>query len=147
MVRVTARTIRVDLVDGRTLRVPLSLSKRLLHATAAQRQNVRWIGGGTGMHWPDIDEDLSVDGLLAYSQGEEIRVAREWFHGGRGRPAKGSETGATTVVSVRLPARVKRMLKIAARDSHSTVHAVVRNAIESFLRADSRRRKDGSCIS
>jgi hypothetical protein len=56
-------TVRLD--DGRTVSVPLSWFPRLLKATADQRQNFRLIGGGEGIHWPDIDEDLSVAGLLA----------------------------------------------------------------------------------
>jgi Protein of unknown function (DUF2442) len=57
-------TLSVDLVDGRTITVPLVWYPRLLHATAAQRANWRIAGGGYGIHWPDIDEDLSSEGLL-----------------------------------------------------------------------------------
>lgn len=57
-------TISVDLVDGRTITVPLAWYPRLLHATADQRANWRISGGGYGIHWPDIDEDLSTQGLL-----------------------------------------------------------------------------------
>ena len=54
----------VDLLDGRTISVPLAWYPRLLSATAAQRANWRPAGGGFGIHWPDIDEDLSTEGLL-----------------------------------------------------------------------------------
>ncbi len=52
------------LVDGRTITVPLVWFPRLLHATPQQRQNWELIGDGEGIHWPDVDEDLSVRGLL-----------------------------------------------------------------------------------
>lgn len=57
-------TLSVDLADGRTIAVPLAWYPRLLHATAAERANWKLAGGGYGVHWPDIDEDLSSDGLL-----------------------------------------------------------------------------------
>ena len=50
--------------DGRTITVPLAWYPRLFNATAAQRKNWRVAGGGYGIHWPDIDEDLSTEGLL-----------------------------------------------------------------------------------
>ncbi len=63
-VRVTDDTLTVDLFDGRTISVPLAWYPRLLHATPAQRSNWQIAGGGFGIHWPDIDEDLSTEGLL-----------------------------------------------------------------------------------
>jgi hypothetical protein len=63
-VRVTDDTISVDLYDGRTITVPLAWYPRLLHATPAQRANWRIAGAGYGIHWPDVDEDLSAQGLL-----------------------------------------------------------------------------------
>ncbi|MCY3505817.1 MAG: DUF2442 domain-containing protein [Chloroflexi bacterium] len=63
-VRVTEDTLTVDLLDGRTISVPLTWYPRLLHATEAQRNNWRVAGGGFGIHWPDVDEDLSTEGLL-----------------------------------------------------------------------------------
>jgi hypothetical protein len=54
----------VDLRDGRTLSVPLAWYPRLHAATPAQRGNWRLTGEGTGIHWPDVDEDLSTEGLL-----------------------------------------------------------------------------------
>ncbi len=61
---VTDDTLQVRLVDGRELGVPLTWFPLLLAATPTQRANCELIGGGIGMHWPDIDEDLSVAGLL-----------------------------------------------------------------------------------
>ena len=63
-VSLTEDTLSVDLIDGRTIVVPLAWYPRLLHATAEQRQNWQVCGGGYGIHWPDIDEDLSTEGLL-----------------------------------------------------------------------------------
>ena len=57
-------SISVDLMDGRTITAPLVWYPRLLHATTAQKANWRISGGGYGIHWPDLDEDLSTDGLL-----------------------------------------------------------------------------------
>ena len=63
-VQFTEDTIAVDLVDGRTIVVPLAWYPSLLEATVEQRQNWQMSGAGYGIHWPDIDEDLSTDGLL-----------------------------------------------------------------------------------
>jgi len=63
-VRVTDDAISVDLFDGRTITVPLAWYPRLLHAAPEQRANWRISGAGYGIHWPDIDEDLSTQGLL-----------------------------------------------------------------------------------
>lgn len=63
-VRCTDDDLVVDLMDGRTISVPLAFYPRLLHATPEQRANWRVIGGGFGIHWPDLDEDLSTAGLL-----------------------------------------------------------------------------------
>jgi hypothetical protein len=63
-VHFTEDSLSVDLVDGRTISVPLAWYPRLLHASADQRNNWELCGGGFGIHWPDIDEDLSTEGLL-----------------------------------------------------------------------------------
>ncbi len=55
----------VELDDGRSITVPIAWYPRLQYGPAAERENVRLIGGGEGFHWPDLDEDLSVEGLLA----------------------------------------------------------------------------------
>ena len=60
----TEDTLSVDLMDGRTITVPLTWCPRLLHATPAQRERWQVAGGGYGIHWPDVDEDLSTEGLL-----------------------------------------------------------------------------------
>lgn len=57
-------TLSVDLMDGRTITVPLAWYPKLLHATQAQRDAWEVSGAGYGIHWPEIDEDLSTEGLL-----------------------------------------------------------------------------------
>ncbi len=60
----TADEMLVTLADGRRLSVPLAWFPRLAHASIEQRQNYELMGDGEGIHWPDVDEDLSVEGLL-----------------------------------------------------------------------------------
>jgi len=57
-------SLSVTMKDGRTITVPLAWYPKLLHATPGQRLNWKIAGGGYGIHWPDIDEDLSTEGLL-----------------------------------------------------------------------------------
>jgi hypothetical protein len=64
-VTVTEDTLSVELSDGRTLSVPLAWYPRLLHGTQEERHRWRLIGKGEGIHWPDLEEDISVEGLLA----------------------------------------------------------------------------------
>jgi hypothetical protein len=63
-VKITDDTLTVSLMDGRTISVPLAWYPRLLKATPAQRENWQIAGGGYGIHWPEVDEDLSTEGLL-----------------------------------------------------------------------------------
>ena len=63
-VRFTEDKLAVDLRDGRTIIVPLAWYPRLFRATAEQRNALQVAGGGYGIHWPDLDEDLSTEGLL-----------------------------------------------------------------------------------
>ena len=63
-VDVTDDEIIARLSDGRTIAVPLAWSWRLSDAAPEQRQNFRLIGGGQGVHWPDVDEDISLQGML-----------------------------------------------------------------------------------
>ena len=63
-IRVTDDTITAYLTDGRTISVPLVWSWRLSEATPEQRANYEIIGDGEGVHWPDVDEDISAEGLL-----------------------------------------------------------------------------------
>lgn len=63
-IKVTEDTITAHLVDGRVISVPLAWSWRLSDATPKQRLNFRIIGDGDGVHWPDVDEDISAEGML-----------------------------------------------------------------------------------
>lgn len=63
-VEVSEDSITAQLADGRTISVPLAWSWRLSEASPEQRKNFEIIGGGEGIHWPDVDEDISVRGML-----------------------------------------------------------------------------------
>jgi len=60
----TSDSLCVSLVDGRVISVPLTWYPKLLHASVEQRNNWQIAGGGYGIHWPDLDEDLSTEGML-----------------------------------------------------------------------------------
>src|SRR5438552_14648734 len=76
-VKFTKDTFSVALRDGRTITVPLAWYPRLFNATAAQRKNWRVAGGGYGIHWLDIDEDLSTEGLLRGAPAPRLRQAED----------------------------------------------------------------------
>lgn len=79
-VTVTDDTLSVELSDGRTISVPLAWFPRLLHATKEERNNWRLIGRGQGIHWEDIDEDISVENLVAGKpSGESQASFRKWL--------------------------------------------------------------------
>jgi hypothetical protein len=81
-VNVTDDALVVDLIDGRTIVVPLSWYPRLAHGTATERSQWRLIGEGEGVHWPELDEDISVEGLLAgRHSGETQESLRRWLNG------------------------------------------------------------------
>ena len=63
-IEITEDLIIADLLDGRTISIPLAWSWRLSDATPNQRENYEFIGDGQGIHWPDIDEDISAEGML-----------------------------------------------------------------------------------
>ncbi len=79
-VMVTDDTLTVELGDGRSLSVPLAWFPRLVHATATERKKWRFIGRGHGIHWSQLDEDISVEGLLAGKpSGESQASFRKWL--------------------------------------------------------------------
>ena len=79
-VSVTEDTLSVELVDGRTVTVPVTWYPRLAHGSLAERANWRLIGEGEGIHWPDLDEDISIEGLLAGRRSGETQASlRRWF--------------------------------------------------------------------
>jgi hypothetical protein len=79
-VHVTDDTLSVDLTDGRTISVPTAWYPRLAHATPVERSRWRLIGQGEGIHWPDLDEDISVDNLLSgRASGESQASLKRWL--------------------------------------------------------------------
>lgn len=78
--RITNDTLHVDLSDGRTISVPLAWYPRLAHATADERKKWRLIAHGRGIHWESLDEDISVEGLLAgRASGESQLSFKRWL--------------------------------------------------------------------
>jgi len=83
-------SLTVDLVDGRTIIVPLSWYPRLWHGTREERNNIEIIGNETLLHWPDLDEDLSVSGILAGRRsGESQQSLKKWL---KKRRAQGKQS-------------------------------------------------------
>ena len=73
-------TLSADLSDGRTISVPLAWYPRLSHGTSEERNHWRLIGNGSGIHWPDLDEDISVENLLAgQPSGESQTSLKRWL--------------------------------------------------------------------
>ena len=81
---VTEDTLTAELSDGRTISVPLAWHPRLMHATPQERTNWQLVGGGQGIHWPDLDEDISIEDLIAgRKSGESHRSFRQWLEAKR----------------------------------------------------------------
>ncbi len=79
-VEVTPDSLTVQLSDGRTISAPLVWYPRLLEGTREEHGNWELIGGGTGIHWPDLDEDISVEGLiLGRPSGESRKSLDRWL--------------------------------------------------------------------
>ena len=79
-VSVTGDALAVELSDGRSISVPLAWYPRLTHGTQEERSLWRLIGSGTGIHWPELDEDISVENLLAgRASGESQRSLKRWL--------------------------------------------------------------------
>ena len=77
---VTKNTLKVEMADGRTIKAPLVWYPRLLHGTARERSRWRLIGNGVGIHWPDLDEDISVENILSgQPSGESQSSFRKWL--------------------------------------------------------------------
>jgi hypothetical protein len=88
--------LKLELNDGRTLFVPLVWYPRLLHGTSDERSHWRLIGDGRGIHWPDLDEDISVEGLLqGRRSGESQTSLKRWLEARR-TPEKQSHSGEAT---------------------------------------------------
>jgi hypothetical protein len=79
-IAITEDALTVDLADGRTISAPLAWYPRLLHGTPSERTNWRLIGAGEGLHWPDLDEDISVENLvLGRPSGESQTSFQRWL--------------------------------------------------------------------
>jgi hypothetical protein len=79
-VSITDDTLSADLADGRSISAPLAWYPRVMHATPPERQNWRLIGRGGGIHWPDLDEDISVENLLiGQPSGESPSSFQAWL--------------------------------------------------------------------
>lgn len=79
-VQLSEDTLTVELSDGRRLSVPMEWYPRLVYATPAERNHWRLIGRGEGIHWPDLDEDISIEGLLAgHPSGESQASFKRWL--------------------------------------------------------------------
>ena len=79
-VSVSKDTLKIELTDGRSVEAPLTWFPRLLHGTAKERSRWRLIGDGEGIHWPDLDEDISVGNvLLGRPSGESQRSFKNWL--------------------------------------------------------------------
>jgi hypothetical protein len=77
---VTDDALTVDLSDGRTISVPLAWYPRLLHSPPNERNNWRFIGGNDGIHWPDIDEDISIKNIILGKPSGEIQKSfQRWL--------------------------------------------------------------------
>jgi len=88
-VTITEDTLSVDLSDGRTISVPLSWYPRLPHASQKERRSWRLIGKGQGIHWEGVDEDVSVEGLLAGKSSSESQSSfGAWLAARSSRPVK-----------------------------------------------------------
>lgn len=89
-VEISEESLVVDLEDGRTISVPIAWYPRLLHASPEERSNWRFIGRGEGIHWPDLDEDISVENiLLGNASGESQRSFRQWLEARQGHATEG----------------------------------------------------------
>ncbi len=85
---VSEDTLSVELADGRTIAAPLAWYPRLSHATAQERNSWRLIANGRGIHWPALDEDISVDNLLAGQLSAESQSSfKKWF-AARAKPSR-----------------------------------------------------------
>jgi hypothetical protein len=85
-VNITANTLTVELSDGRTLSAPLAWYPRLLHATVPEQTQWRLIGGGEGIAWPSIEEDISVEGLIAGRPSRETQASlQRWLDARKGK--------------------------------------------------------------
>ena len=85
-VRIEDDTLTCELSDGRALSVPIAWYPRLTHGTAKERNNWRFTGAGRGIHWPELDEDISVENLInGKPSGESQASFKKWLDARAGR--------------------------------------------------------------
>jgi Protein of unknown function (DUF2442) len=94
-VEVSDDTLTVDLADGRTIAAPLGWYPRLAHGTAEERASWRLIAGGRGIHWPALDEDISVANLLAGQPSAESQHSFQKWLAGRPKPRRSKKRSGT----------------------------------------------------
>ena len=88
-VSVTDDTLLIELAGGRSISAPLAWYPRLMHGSSRERGNYRLIGGGEGIHWPELDEDISVEGVLAgRAFGESPHSFEKWLESRTGQNSK-----------------------------------------------------------
>jgi Protein of unknown function (DUF2442) len=90
-VEVNDDALTVELSDGRTIAAPLNWFPRLVHASAEERANWRLIARGRGIHWPSVDEDISVAGLLAGQPSMESQGSFKKWLSARAKPERASK--------------------------------------------------------
>src|SRR5438552_8648070 len=88
-VQVSDDTLSVELADGRTIAAPLAWYPRLAHGSAGERRSWRLLGGGRGIHWPALDEDISVANLLAGRPSTESQGSFKKWLAGRAKASRG----------------------------------------------------------
>jgi hypothetical protein len=110
LVEVSEDTLSVELSDGRSIAVPLAWYPRLEHATAEERSSWRLIGGGRGVHWPEVDEDISVANLLAGQPSMESQSSFKKWLANRVKPGLSPKRSRATGFSRRsVPVAIRRI--------------------------------------
>lgn len=111
-IMVTEGNLSVDLSDGRAISVPLAWYRRFVYASQSEKNNWRLIGKGYGIHWEDLDEDISIEGLLAGKPSDESQTSfRKWLETRVSQPAY-------TIVSARVSQNCGRVPTYANEPDH-----------------------------
>lgn len=119
-VAITDDSLTVDLVDGRSVSVPLVWYPRLSHGSAAERSNWQLIGRGEGIHWPDLDEDISVSGLLAGHRSAESQASLQRWLGSRHVQTNEARAKRSRKLKSSLKARARAMLAARPLKRHKS---------------------------
>jgi len=115
--------LTIELVDGRTILVPLKWYPRLQHGASKQRKNYRLIGAGLGIHWPDLDEDISIEAVLAGRQSKESEKSFRSWQKIQKLKARVSEpvnkTACPVIVYHTLSPQTRALRRLARQPAHS----------------------------